>query len=47
VVAVAHFAKEVEELALLKVPAFNMYSEAGSGLARHALDSLREAQPQS
>jgi hypothetical protein len=47
VVAVAHFAKEVEELALLKVPAFNMYSEAGSGLARHALDSLREVQTQS
>ncbi len=42
VVAVAHFSNEVEELALLKVPAFNMYSEAGSGLARHALDSMQE-----
>jgi predicted Kef-type K+ transport protein len=40
VVAVAKFPEEVEELAGLNVPAFNMYSEAGSGLARQALVAL-------
>jgi predicted Kef-type K+ transport protein len=39
VVAVAKFPGEVEELAALNVPAFNMYSEAGSGLARQALSA--------
>lgn len=39
VVAVAKFPEEVEELSGLDVPAFNMYSEAGSGLARQALDA--------
>ncbi len=43
VVAIAKYAKEVEELAALKVPAFNMYSEAGGALARHALATLGEA----
>lgn len=42
VVAVAKFPSEVEELEALDVPAFNMYSEAGSSLARHA---LAHAQP--
>lgn len=37
VVAIAKFAAEVEELASLDVPSFNMYSEAGYSLARHAL----------
>lgn len=41
VVAVVQFQDEVSELAGLDVPAFNMYSEAGLGLARHALDSIR------
>ena len=40
VVAIAKFEQEVQELAAMDVPAFNMYSEAGSGLARHALASL-------
>lgn len=40
VAAIAHFPQEVEDLAALGVPAFNMYQEAGNGLARHALDSL-------
>ncbi|MCD8516124.1 MAG: cation:proton antiporter [Burkholderiaceae bacterium] len=40
VVAIAKFAQEVEELANLDVPSFNMYSEAGSGLAKHALAAL-------
>jgi threonine dehydrogenase-like Zn-dependent dehydrogenase len=40
VVAIAKFAEEVEELASLDVPSFNMYSEAGSGLARHAMEAL-------
>ncbi len=41
VVAIAKFAEEVQELAELDVPSFNMYSEAGSGLARHALATLK------
>ena len=40
VVAIAKFEQEVRELAALGVPAFNMYSEAGGGLARHALEAL-------
>jgi predicted Kef-type K+ transport protein len=40
VVAIAKFAEEVEELDALGVPSFNMYSEAGSGLARHALQAM-------
>jgi predicted Kef-type K+ transport protein len=40
VVAIAKFDEEVSELAELGVPAFNMYAEAGSGLVRHALDTL-------
>lgn len=40
VVAIAKFGEEVEELKALNVPAFNMYSEAGLGLARHALDAM-------
>ena len=43
VVAIAKYPKEVEELAALKVPAFNMYSEAGGALARHALAILGQA----
>jgi Trk K+ transport system NAD-binding subunit len=37
VVAIAKFPEEVAELEELHVPAFNMYSEAGSGLARQAV----------
>ena len=40
VVAIAKFAEEVLELDALGVPSFNMYSEAGSGLARHALQAM-------
>jgi len=40
VVAIAKFDEEVRELAALDVPAFNMYAEAGAGLARHALQSI-------
>ncbi len=39
VVAVAKFPEEVAELEELHVPAFNMYSEAGSGLARQAVSA--------
>lgn len=41
VVAIAKFAEEVSELAELDVPSFNMYSEAGSGLAQHALSAFK------
>ncbi len=37
VVAVAKYAEEVEHLAELGVEAFNMYAEAGAGLAHHAM----------
>jgi hypothetical protein len=40
VVAIAKFDEEVSELAELGVSAFNMYGEAGSGLVRHAIDSM-------
>jgi hypothetical protein len=40
VVAIAKFGEEVKELNELNVPSFNMYSEAGLGLARHALDAM-------
>ncbi|MEY3668655.1 MAG: hypothetical protein RL258_50, partial [Pseudomonadota bacterium] len=40
VVAIAKFHEEVEELAALDVPSFNMYSEAGTSLARHAMETL-------
>lgn len=40
VVAIATFEDEVRELAALGVPAFNMYAEAGLGLARHALEKI-------
>lgn len=40
VVAIAMFSEDVEELDELNVPSFNLYSEAGLGLARHALDIL-------
>lgn len=43
VVAIAKFAEEVQELAELDVPSFNMYSEAGAGLARHALTAFKAA----
>jgi Kef-type K+ transport system membrane component KefB len=42
IVAIAKFESEVEELAALGVPSFNIYSEAGSSLARHALDALQD-----
>lgn len=42
VVAIAKFASEVDELAALGVPSFNIYSEAGSSLATHALDALED-----
>ncbi|MGE4369443.1 MAG: cation:proton antiporter [Burkholderiaceae bacterium] len=40
VVAIAKYSDEVQELAQLQVPAFNMYSQAGEGLARQALEVL-------
>jgi hypothetical protein len=40
VVAIAKFSEEVVELDALGVPSFNMYSEAGSGLARHAMQAI-------
>jgi predicted Kef-type K+ transport protein len=42
IVAIAKFHAEVEELAALNVPSFNMYSEAGAGLARRALQEIGE-----
>ena len=42
VVAIAKFASEVDELAALGVPSFNIYSEAGASLATHALDALED-----
>ncbi|MFY9138045.1 cation:proton antiporter [Zwartia sp.] len=42
VVAIAKYASEVQELKALGVPAFNIYSEAGSSLASHALDVLQD-----
>lgn len=42
VVAIAKFKSEVDELAALGVPSFNIYSEAGSALATHALDALED-----
>ncbi|MBM3374912.1 MAG: potassium transporter Kef, partial [Betaproteobacteria bacterium] len=44
VVAIAQFQDDVAELAEFGITSFNMYSEAGSGLARHALQVLG-AQP--
>lgn len=43
VVAIAKFPEEVEELEALGVASFNMYSEAGNGLARRALETMRAA----
>ena len=43
IVAIAKFESEVQELAELNVPSFNMYSEAGEGLARRALLELSDA----
>jgi hypothetical protein len=40
VVAIAKFPEEVEELSGMGIPSFNMYSEAGASLARHALEAL-------
>lgn len=40
VMAIAKYSEEVEELKELNVPSFNMYSEAGLGLAHHALDAM-------
>lgn len=40
VVAIAKFSEEVLELSVLGVTAFDMYSEAGSGLVRHALQAM-------
>jgi Trk K+ transport system NAD-binding subunit len=45
VVAIAKFGEEVGELDELNVPSFNMYSEAGLGLARHALDAMSIKKP--
>ncbi len=42
VVAIAKFESEVDELGALGVPSFNIYSEAGSSLARHALDAVED-----
>lgn len=46
VVAIAKYSGEVDELDALKVPAFNMYSEAGTALARHAMATMRQTGPQ-
>ncbi len=40
VVAIARFDEEVQALSELNVTAFNIYAEAGSGLARHALENM-------
>jgi Trk K+ transport system NAD-binding subunit len=40
VVAIAKFEDEVTELDALGVPSFNMYSEAGAGLVRHAFAAM-------
>jgi hypothetical protein len=42
IVAIAKFESEVEELAAMGVPSFNIYSEAGSSLAKHAMDTLQD-----
>lgn len=44
-VAIAKYDAEVRELAELNVPSFNMYSEAGAGLARRAQEELKVAPP--
>jgi predicted Kef-type K+ transport protein len=41
VVAIAKFPGEVSELDALNVPSFNMYSEAGQGLARRAREIIK------
>ena len=43
IVAVAKYGAEVGELSELEIPSFNMYSEAGAGLARRALEVLHAA----
>lgn len=43
VVAIAQYSDEVEELEELGVASFNMYEEAGFGLARHALSAHHPA----
>lgn len=40
VVAIAKHTDEVKELEELGVPSFNMYQEAGGGLARRALEAI-------
>lgn len=45
VVAIAKHADEVQELEQLGVPSFNMYLEAGGGLARRALDAMSLTEP--
>lgn len=42
VVTIAKYASEVDELTAFGVPSFNIYSEAGSSLARHALDAVQD-----
>jgi len=42
IVAIAKYNDEVHELELLGVPSFNMYSEAGMGLARRALETIKD-----
>jgi hypothetical protein len=46
VMAIAKYSEEVEELKALNVPSFNMYSEAGLGLAHHALDAMARQKTQ-
>lgn len=42
IVAIAKYNDEVHELESLGVPSFNMYSEAGMGLARRALETMSD-----
>ena len=45
VVAIAKHVDEVNELEELGIPSFNMYQEAGGGLARRALEAIDEDNP--
>jgi hypothetical protein len=45
VVAIAKFDEEMAQLAELGVPAFNIYAEAGLGLAQHAHETIKSTSP--
>lgn len=42
IVAIAKYRSEVDELKAIGIPSFNIYSEAGESLARHALDAFQD-----